>query len=1038
MAKFWNEYVKPNIDTKKLQVRKNISQETIATTNAIIGEDFLTDRTQSIKFLLNILRDEKGNGIAPNGNSLKSEIEKLIGKRIFVYGITSLPPIWYEILVYLGHYIDVHFMLTDPCQYYWGDLRNEWKVAELIKRNRNAKISRDSSLFNKETIDTSGSENNNNYYGQIEESFKSKADEFGIKANTLIDPLLLSFGKQGRDSLFLLTELMTQDVHLDYVNEVNAFVDPLKGAEDTTLTDSTDSDTIDLQNSFLQHIKHAFFTANDAKTNQDSNDFFAVNDNKFCINEDDASLTVHASAGKTREVQDLYDHILNLFKEAKLKGEELNPRDVIVMCPKISEYAAEINAVFGSNFEFITQMPYDICDLYIADENPALNTIIKLLNLADHVPTNEEVFEIFKTDQVREHFKVSVDDLQLVKGFIIKNNIVSGLLSTDLNDDDYQNLIFNSANYPLSFENGLDRELRGSLMPKLDDDDAFVPYNTAIENKDIEVLGHFYNFVNKLTYLRAILKKILIQEKVAQASSNSVDELDNDSNEANFAELDFAMPVSIDDWHSFISEEIINKFFSFTKSDRNILKAINECFKTLNNVNEYFESSPIVTLALLKDRILATAQSTEGFSKFLRGKINFCAFVPMRSIPFKHVCLIGLNDGDFPRIDRPRSFDLLSKDFRKGDRSVRDDDRYMFLEAILAAEETLYMSYNAFDLTKGNELNSSVLVNELLDYICVNAKVISNKDGISKVIDDEDEIRNYLVIHDTLNVADDDNFKAKGMISSNGKTIFDGRKVPSFQTYWRGMDANILSKELADFKSQVVLNENSQALEQDIQTLKDFAKKQKIAQKDSYNRELPFALYLDEHKQVKLSKYSLGRLELNEVGTDLSLDDLEKFFNAPYKYFIENVIRVYENKNDNFKDYETLLGKDDWKLKNLGLTAEPEDFNSYLKNSAQKGELPLFSIGENFINSHLNTNKENHEKFIEVTKDTITKNIDVEIKINFAKIENSLLKEFLNESVLGDAIDKEINFRIKGSTQYFNEKDKAIVCILDENETKKY
>ena len=89
----------------------------------------------------------------------------------------------------------------------------------------------------------------------------------------------------------------------------------------------------------------------------------------------------------------------------------------------------------------------------------------------------------------------------------------------------------------------------------------------------------------------------------------------------------------------------------------------------------------------------------------------------MRSIPFKVVCLLGMNDADFPRPDRPVSFDGISKAPRRGDRSRRLDDRYLFLEALTAATEVFYISYVGRGIRDNQEKPPSVLVTEFLDYL---------------------------------------------------------------------------------------------------------------------------------------------------------------------------------------------------------------------------------------------------------------------------------------------------------------------------------
>ncbi len=102
---------------------------------------------------------------------------------------------------------------------------------------------------------------------------------------------------------------------------------------------------------------------------------------------------------------------------------------------------------------------------------------------------------------------------------------------------------------------------------------------------------------------------------------------------------------------------------------------------------------------------------------FMTGGVTFCAMLPMRSIPFRVVALIGMNDGAFPRQSRPPGFDLIARNPRRGDRSLRDEDRYLFLEAILSARDSLYLSYVGQSIRDNSEIPPSVLVSEFLDAI---------------------------------------------------------------------------------------------------------------------------------------------------------------------------------------------------------------------------------------------------------------------------------------------------------------------------------
>jgi len=121
------------------------------------------------------------------------------------------------------------------------------------------------------------------------------------------------------------------------------------------------------------------------------------------------------------------------------------------------------------------------------------------------------------------------------------------------------------------------------------------------------------------------------------------------------------------------------------------------------------------------DVILSWQQShlepLDNSHRFMGHGVTFCGMVPMRSIPFDVVCLIGMNDDVFPRRQPSLGFDLLAHHHREGDRSRRDDDRYLFLEALLSAQQTLYISYIGASITDNAEIPPSVLISDLLDYL---------------------------------------------------------------------------------------------------------------------------------------------------------------------------------------------------------------------------------------------------------------------------------------------------------------------------------
>ena len=124
-------------------------------------------------------------------------------------------------------------------------------------------------------------------------------------------------------------------------------------------------------------------------------------------------------------------------------------------------------------------------------------------------------------------------------------------------------------------------------------------------------------------------------------------------------------------------------------------------------------------LTVVREHWLSGLESAGLQQRFFGGGVQFSTLMPMRAIPFKGVCLLGMNDGAYPRQSTPRDFDLMTNHWREGDRSRREDDRYLFLEAFLSAREKLYISWQGRRITDNQAMPSSVLVSQLRDLLQV-------------------------------------------------------------------------------------------------------------------------------------------------------------------------------------------------------------------------------------------------------------------------------------------------------------------------------
>lgn len=142
-----------------------------------------------------------------------------------------------------------------------------------------------------------------------------------------------------------------------------------------------------------------------------------------------------------------------------------------------------------------------------------------------------------------------------------------------------------------------------------------------------------------------------------------------------------------------VCRDLLNDFFLPDSETEAALALIEQQWQAVIDGGVDAQYGETVPLSLLRDELSLRLDQQRISQRFLAGPVNICTLMPMRSIPFKVVCLLGMNDGVYPRTLAPLGFDLMSQKPQRGDRSRRDDDRYLFLEALMSAEQKLYISY---------------------------------------------------------------------------------------------------------------------------------------------------------------------------------------------------------------------------------------------------------------------------------------------------------------------------------------------------------
>ncbi len=580
-------------------------------------------------------------------------------KRLFVFGITSLPPRYMDALKAIGEHIDVHLMFTNPCRYYWGEVRDRKYLARLAAQHRKHLVwQQDHSEQDGESAQLKGS---------LEDNL---SDE--LHTNVVGNSLLASMGKLGRDNMYLLSQLES--------HEIEAFVD----VERDSLLHQLQADILNLE----EH--------------QDDQ-ALETSQHKQVVLAGDRSVSLHACHSPMREVEVLHDQLLAMFDA----DPTLKPRDIIVMVADINAYSPAIQAVFG-NAPGERFIPYSISDRTADQESPILNAFMQLVSLPNTRCLASELLELLETPAILARFAMSEDDFIQAKQWVEESGIRWGLNASTGREFDLPETVQNTWQF------GIQRMLLGYAMPEsaglfASTSGAISPFN-EVQGMGAELAGKLAHFIETIDSYRTKL----------------------------------ARTQSIDSWREVLTH-LLDDFFTVELEGEAALKSIRDTLAALKEqlTDAAFEQAltPSIISQYLQNKLSGTRVS----QRFLAGQVNFCTLMPMRSIPFKTVCLLGMNDGIYPRSVPPEGFDLMNGRAKPGDRSRRDDDRYLFLEAMLSAQQTLYISYVGRSIQDNTERVPSVLVSELMEY-CHQNYCLAGDEALP-CDDSGDQLLNALIHH---------------------------------------------------------------------------------------------------------------------------------------------------------------------------------------------------------------------------------------------------------------------------------------------------
>lgn len=429
--------------------------------------------------------------------------------------------------------------------------------------------------------------------------------------------------------------------------------------------------------------------------------------NQIPVSPDDRSIQIHSCHGPRREMETLRDTLFDLFHRIP----DLAPQDICVMTPNIGLYSPYIHSVFGCPEPGSPILPYSIADQTLASQGETA-LFMKLLDTLSGRFTANAVVVLLEQETIRTAFQLTEPDLDTIRSMIDRANIRWGL------DADMRHELGLPATDENTWEFGLDRLLFGFAMTHHSNElfAGISPVDIS-DGSQARLIGCLSEFLRRLKSVAALFK----EPSKESGLSNGRD---------------------LTAW-SGILHSLLDQFFSPDQEREIALTFLRRTFSRLAELGRQAGFQSSVPFAVVRIWLNSTISERSSGSRFLGGGVTFCAMVPMRSIPFRVLCLVGMDHNAFPRNHISPDFDLMAQDPKPGDRSQRNDDRYLFLEAVLSARDVLYVSFVGHNIQDNSPRPPSVLVSELVD--CLNKRFRLTSDPSL-----DDLIEDHIVIHHRL------------------------------------------------------------------------------------------------------------------------------------------------------------------------------------------------------------------------------------------------------------------------------------------------
>ncbi len=474
-------------------------------------------------------------------------------------------------------------------------------------------------------------------------------------------PLLASWGKHGRDYLHAVNELEDKDALGAPLHRQDVFIDPVQEVQDNHQAAQA-----------LQQLQSAILHLAEPPSKP------------MALAHGDDSISFAQAHSAQREVEVLHDRLLAWLDA----DERLQPSDIMVMVPDMAKFAPHIHAVFGrfasahaGEQAASRHLPYSVADT-TTHADPLVQALQTLLQLPQLRISLNDWLALFQVQALRERFGLSESDVARVQDWLDQAGVRWGLdaphrqawgMDSAMADAELNTWAFGLQRLLLGYAQGEPLAWHKQLG------------QTGINGLDAPLVASLLRWLQAMDHSLQVLSAMHTPTAWVQQLQALVERFFKATDDATQRLLERVL-APLEEW-------------------------LSDC--------QLAQFDAPVSLSVVRSHWLAHMDAIGLQHRFMGGGVQFATLMPMRAIPFQVVCLLGMNDGDYPRSPAPRDFDLMSHPGwgRAGDRARREDDRYLFLEAVLSARQRLYISWQGRRASDHAPLPPSVLVGQLMDHL---------------------------------------------------------------------------------------------------------------------------------------------------------------------------------------------------------------------------------------------------------------------------------------------------------------------------------